>query len=68
MTKQDKIKKKQAKAKIRYQKNINRNIQKLRHKKKFGHGLDCPFDVEMYDKFGTCTCGHSHYNDCCGDI
>ena len=30
--------------------------------------LDCPFDVEINGTYGTCTCDHSNYNDCLGDI
>jgi len=68
MNRQDKILKKKERAHKRYQRNLNRNIPKLIHKKEFGKGMDCPFDVEIYDRYGTCTCGHSHYNDCLGDI
>jgi len=68
MTKQEKIEKKVERAKRRYIKNINRNVSKLIHKKQYGTGMDCPFDVEMYDRYGTCNCGGSNYSDCLGDI
>lgn len=30
--------------------------------------LDCPFDVEMNGRYGTCTCGGENRESCAGDI
>ena len=68
MTKEDKLKRKKERAQLRYQKNITRNLPKLNRKRRYGTGMDCPFDVEMNDLYGTCTCGGKNYNDCLGDI
>jgi hypothetical protein len=68
MNKEEKVKRKVERAKIRYQKNLDRNISKLKKKKAFGKGNDCPFDVEMNGTHGTCHCGGADYNDCLGDI
>lgn len=68
MTRSDKIKKKKKRAKLRYQKNIQRNIPKLERKKNFGTGMDCPFDVDMNQIFGSCHCGGENYSQCLGDI
>lgn len=68
MTKEEKIIKKKKRAEQRYLKNIIRNIPKLNRKKEFGTGMDCPFDVDINGKYGTCHCGGENYNDCLGDI
>lgn len=68
MKKEDKIKRKKERAELRYLKNIRRNIPKLNRKKEFGTGMDCPYDVDIYGRYGTCNCGGKNYNDCLGDI
>lgn len=68
MTRDEKVKKRKKRSELRYQKNIERNIPKLKRKKQFGTGMDCPFDVEMNSSYGTCHCGGENYNSCLGDI
>lgn len=64
----EKIQKRIQRAKVRYQKNIERNIPKLERKWKYGTGMDCPYDVDMNGSYGTCNCGGVNYNSCLGDI
>lgn len=68
MTKEDKLKRKKERAQLRYQKNITRNLPKLNRKRKYGTGMDCPYDVDIYGNYGTCNCGGKNYNNCLGDI
>ena len=68
MTREEKIQKRKKRARLRYQKNIERNIPKLKRKKQFGTGMDCPFDVDMNGAYGTCHCGGENYSSCLGDI
>jgi hypothetical protein len=68
MTKEQKILEKQERAKLRYQKNLNRNVPKLLRKKEFGKGLDCPYDVDMNGIYGSCNCEGRNYESCLGDI
>jgi hypothetical protein len=68
MTREEKIEKKQKRAKLRYQKNLDRNVPKLQRKKEWGTGMDCPSDVDMYSIFGSCNCGGRNYEYCLEDI
>jgi hypothetical protein len=68
MTREEKIEKKQKRAKLRYQKNLDRNVPKLQRKKEWGTGMDCPFDAEINSIFGSCNCGGINYESCLGDI
>ncbi len=68
MTREEKVTKRKLRAKIRYNKNIQRNLPKLERKRSYGTGMDCPFDVDMNGSYGTCNCGGVKYNDCLGDV
>ena len=65
MTREDKIFFRKQRSLERAVKNKERNKNRWQRN---GRGRDCPFDVEMNDKYGTCTCGGANYNDCLGDI
>lgn len=64
MTREDKKKKKILRAQRRRCKNRERSADKPR---RYG-GLDCPYDVDMNNSYGTCDCNHENYNTCMGDI
>ena len=63
MTREEKILKKKFRSKLRAKKNGERN-----HHRKFGSGLDCPYDVDINGLYGTCDCGGAKYDDCIGDV
>lgn len=65
MTREEKIKKRILRSRQRAIKNGNRNRDR---KRKYGSGMDCPYDVDMNGSYGTCNCGGANYDSCLGDI
>ncbi len=67
MTKEDKKIKKQERSKLRAKKNGKRNHNRKRYQP-IRVGIDCPYQVELYDSRGGCTCGGSNYSTCAEDV
>lgn len=61
---------KEEKKQFKIQRKQNRIIKRkeLNKIKKEIKYLDCPFDVEMNNLYGTCTCGGYNRDSCMGDI
>jgi hypothetical protein len=68
MIREEKIKKRKARAVARLRKNKVRRHDQRQSKMGNRPGIDCPFDVDMNGLYGTCTCDWEKYNDCVGDI
>lgn len=63
MTREEKIKKRKQRSIDRAIKNGNRNRGRRSTSR-----LDCPYDVDIHGKYGTCHCGGENYSECLGDI
>jgi ribosome modulation factor len=63
MTREQKIEK-------RKQRSINRAIKngQRNHGRKSRSRNDCPYDVEINGRYGTCHCGGVNISECAADI
>jgi hypothetical protein len=65
--------KKEEKAKLKIENSIKRKLKKkaINEAKKQAYRdslVDCPFDVEMNGRYGTCDCDGYKRQSCIGDI
>jgi len=69
MTKEEKISFKKARSMKRAEANRTRNHRRWqRTGHRSGYGYDCPYAVDMYGVYGSCTCGGVNWDSCAGDI
>ena len=66
-----KIVKREDKVALKIERSIKRRLKKKKknsERRPTDSGLDCPFDVDMNGKYGTCHCNHENYESCLDDI